>query len=57
MPEMHGVFARAIASVAGTEADLLLITTSEVDISLLVSSAHVHEVVEALERDFAVTAE
>ena len=57
MPQMHGVFAKAVSSVATTDAELLLITTSEVDISLLVSSALVHEVVEALERDFAVTAE
>lgn len=57
MPEMHGVFSRAVAAVADTDADLLLVTTSEVDISFLVSSAHVHEVVESLEKEFAVTAE
>lgn len=57
MPEMHGVFSRAIAAVAQTEADLLLVTTSDVDISLLVSAAHIQEVVEALESVFEVTAE
>ena len=57
MPQMHGVFAKVISSVSTTDAELLLITTSEVDISLLVSSALVHEVVDALERDFLVTAE
>lgn len=57
MPKMYGVFAKAMASVATTEAELLLITTSEVDISLLTTSAHLSDVVEALERDFKVKAE
>jgi aspartate kinase len=57
MPQMHGVFSKVVSSVATTDAELLLITTSEVDISLLVSSAVVQEVITALERDFAVTAE
>lgn len=57
MPKMHGVFSRAVSSVAATEAELLLVTTSEVDISLLTSAAHLSEAVEALERDFGITAE
>ena len=57
MPQMHGVFARALASAATTEAELLLVTTSEVDISLLTTSVHLQEALEALERDFDVKAE
>lgn len=57
MPRMHGVFAAALASAATTAAELLLVTTSEVDISLLTTSAHLQEALEALERDFGVKAE
>lgn len=57
MPQMHGVFSKVVSSVATTDAELLLVTTSEVDISLLVNSALAAEVVSALERDFAVTVE
>lgn len=54
MRAMCGVTALAISSIAKTKAELTLITTSEVDISLLVTSAHSDEAIHALERTFSV---
>lgn len=56
MRTMHGVAAAAIQAVSQTGAELSLITTSEVDISLLVSHAHCGQAAQALEKIFSVTA-
>ncbi len=57
MRVMHGVAASAIAAIEKTSVELALITTSEVDISLLVTQPHFSEAVEALENAFSVHAE
>lgn len=56
MRNMNGVAAAAIAAVSKTNVDLALITTSEVDISLLVSCTHYEDAVAALEEMFSVKA-
>ena len=48
-----GVAARAIAALAKAEAELMLVTTSEVDISLLVTKAHSESAVEELKKEFS----
>lgn len=55
MRGLYGVAASALAAVAKTDAELMLITTSEVDISLLVSQTHSNEVIHALEAAFQVS--
>lgn len=57
MPKTPGVFAEVLAAVASSGADLNLVTTSEVDISLLLSTAHFHDALTTLETTFGVTAE
>ncbi len=54
MPQMHGVAASAIAAIAKVGAELNLITTSEVDISLLVGNHHINEAIASLEETFGV---
>ncbi|MEM1483882.1 ACT domain-containing protein [Oscillospiraceae bacterium PP1C4] len=57
MCEMCGVAASAISAISETDVELTLITTSEVDISLLVTQPHCSEAVEALEKKFGVSAQ
>ncbi len=57
MPHTHGVFAKVIAEIAKTGSELSMITTSEVDISLLIPSSQVQDVVSVLEKAFGVGAE
>ncbi len=54
MREMCGVAASAIRAIAKTEAELTLITTSEIDISLLVPQSHFLQAVQALENVFDI---
>ncbi len=54
MRDMYGVAARAIDVVARTGAQVVIITTSEVDISLLCAGAHVDECIGELEKEFAL---
>lgn len=56
MREMQGVAAKAIATVSGVGSGVLMITTSEVDISLLLSSGNSEQILEALEETFQVKA-
>lgn len=56
MRQMHGVAAAALAALAKTSADLTLITTSDVDISLLIPNTFSDEVIRALEMEFSVKA-
>ena len=55
MPEMSGVASRAISTVAKQDTDILMITTSEVDISFLIPDAQKETVIEALAEEFKVT--
>ncbi len=48
MRTMHGVASAAISAVANAGVDIQLITTSEVDISILVSGSRVQEAMNAL---------
>ncbi len=57
MRQMSGVAAHVFKTTAGVEDMIFLITTSEVDISLLVDSHGVEETVKALEKEFGVTCE
>ncbi|MCI8442775.1 MAG: ACT domain-containing protein [Provencibacterium sp.] len=52
MPQMSGVAARAIAALSRSGCELMLITTSEVDISFLVSHAHCEDALSALREEF-----
>lgn len=51
-----GVFARAIAALAPTPVEIQQITTSETQISLLVSATHVEETVKTLGGCFGIEA-
>jgi len=57
MPRLQGVFAQVVAAVAKTEAELNLVTTSEVDVSLLLAPAHMEDAIAALEVQFGVKAQ
>ena len=57
MREMYGVAAAAITAVADANAELTLISTGEVEISLLVPQACCNEAVGALEKAFQVKAD
>ena len=57
MPQMTGVYAQVLGALSKSGADVGLITTSEVDISLLVTAAHIGDVVTALEQEFSVSAQ
>ncbi len=48
-----GVAGRVFAAVAKTHADIIMITTSEVDISLLVAKEDMENTVDAIEKEFA----
>lgn len=54
MRSMHGVAAKAIDVIASAGEEIYLITTSEVDISVLLPRDRVHEAVSALEKAFGV---
>lgn len=56
MREFCGVAASVVSAVAQSGADLMLITTSEVDISLLIPQACCMDCVHALEKVFSVQA-
>jgi len=49
-----GVFARSISSLAKISAELLAVTTSETEVSLLIPSAHADDAKEALEKGFSL---
>lgn len=57
MKTMYGVAASAIEAIAETNVELALITTSEVDISLLVTQPHCSEAIESLVKTFKIKAE
>ena len=48
-----GVSARVFVAVANVEADVRMITTSEIEIAMLVVKSDVDEVVEAITKEFA----
>lgn len=54
MRTLHGVAARAMEAVASVNADIIIITTSEIDISFLTTNACLDEAVAALEATFQV---
>lgn len=54
MRQTPGVFARAMAALSKTTVEPQLITTSEVDISLLVPSVQLEEALDALKAEFQV---
>lgn len=49
MPQLYGVAARGMQAVADSGVELLLVTTSELDISFLVPSARVQECLQHLQ--------
>lgn len=57
MRHASGVAAKAISSVASSGVEITLITTSEVDISLLVHASHLDTALTSLEKDFGVVAD
>lgn len=54
MRATHGVFARAIAALAKTGIEIKQITTSEVDISILVCAMHLDAALEAVKTAFGI---
>ena len=54
MPYTAGVAARAIAALARAGSELMLTTTSEVDISFLVTRAHFEDALAALQEEFGL---
>lgn len=54
MREASGVFAKVLSCLSKTSAELLQITTSETEISLLVPSAHLEDTVNALTGEFSL---
>lgn len=54
MRSMHGVVASAMAALAACEAEILLITTSEIDFSILVTAAQAQQAYLALQKTFAL---
>ena len=57
MRSLYGVASAALATIAQSGSELLLVTTSEVDISLLLPRAKLPEAAKALEKTFSVSAE
>lgn len=57
MRDRYGVASAAIAAIAKTDAELTLISTGEVEISLLVPQSSCDEAVRALEEAFGVKAD
>lgn len=56
MREMNGVAARAIMSLVESSVDIIMITTSEIDISLIVSPANQLAAIKKLEASFGIKA-
>ncbi len=56
MREMNGVAAQAIMTLVESSIDIIMITTSEIDISLIVSPANQMAAVKKLEKSFGVKA-
>ncbi|MDD2955641.1 MAG: hypothetical protein PHD67_04925 [Oscillospiraceae bacterium] len=54
MKDMYGVAAAAIRAVAASGGEVTMITTSEVDISLLMTDCHLEDALAALEAEFGV---
>jgi len=54
MRTASGVFARALSALAGTAVEVQQVSTSEVDISLLVTAVHLSEATQALRKSFAL---
>jgi aspartate kinase len=54
MRYMHGVASSAISAVSAAGVDIRLITTSEVDISILVSGSRMEEALNALKNRFVI---
>lgn len=54
MRNLYGVAAKAIAAVAATKTDVRLITTSEVDISLLIAESSLPDVVTVMKETFSL---
>lgn len=52
-----GVASRAFSAVAAQGCQVMMVTTSEVDISLLVSQEHLADTIQALEQEFTVALE
>lgn len=52
MRAAHGVFANVLACLAGADVDLLQVTTSETEISLLLPAANLEDAKTALEQEF-----
>ena len=57
MRSMHGVAAKVIDVIASAGEEIYLVTTSEVDISVLLPRDRVQEAVSALEKAFGVVCE
>ncbi|MBC8569568.1 ACT domain-containing protein [Zongyangia hominis] len=56
MREQPGVAASAIAAVAKAQTEILVITTSEIDISFLFTEANYHDALVSLEETFGIKA-
>jgi Aspartokinases len=56
MPKFAGIYARAMRGLAGTGVELMLVSTSEVDISLLVRQSHLADAQAALQKAFELDA-
>ena len=54
MKEMYGVASAAIRAVTASGAEVTMITTSEMDISLLMTDFHLDDALAALEKAFGV---
>lgn len=54
METTPGVAARAMRAIASANVDITIITTSAVDISVLVSNAHKEDALAALKREFSL---
>lgn len=54
MPYTAGVAAHALAALARSNIELMLVTTSEVDISILVTRAHFDAAMAALKEEFQI---
>lgn len=52
MRSMHGVVAAAMTALADCDAEILLITTSEIDFSILVTAAQAQQAYAALRKTF-----
>lgn len=55
MRELYGVAAKAISAVSSVGTDIRLITTSEVDISLLIAEASLLDIIAVLKETFSLS--